>query len=389
MSGSVPGIAHVISTPIGAGGAERVAGALARAALERGWRAVVLHPFAENAERSALREMSEPVLYLGRPCRHFRELPATRRWLRQKLEETRPEIIHVHLFHALALIATLRHSPKSRVLLTHHHGGVYGHSGRRLMAALDRLAGWRADYVVAVSESVRTFLIETYGYDARRIVSIPNGWENGVSDAVERAEDATVVCVANLRPEKRHDVLLRAFSQVVTRVPRARLVIVGNGPLDAVLRGMAATFGIERQVEFVGAATEVWQYLARADVFALTSSYEPGGIAVIEAMAAGVPVVASRVGGIPEVVEHGRTGELVTPGDASAFAESLIRLLLSGDLRRQMGAEARTIASRFRMEATVARYFELYAQLLGSARSMPPVHDGERRPTDQRPVHQP
>jgi glycosyltransferase involved in cell wall biosynthesis len=368
----VPRVAHVIGTPTGVGGAERVVAALARAARERGWSAVVLHPFVENAERSALREITDPVLYLGRPCRQFRELPATRRWLRRSLEEAGAQIIHVHLFHALALIATLRRSPKSRVLLTHHHGGVYGHSGRRLMAAMDRLAGSRADYVVAVSDFVRTFLIEEYGYDAQRIVSIPNGWENGRSHAAKGAEDPTVVCVANFRPEKRHDVLLRAFSHVVTRVPRARLVIVGDGPLDAELRGVAATLGIERHVEFVGAAAEVWQYLARADVFALASSYEPGGIAVLEAMAAGLPVVASRIGGIPELVEHGRTGELVTPGDASAFAESLIRLLVSGELRRRMGAEAAATAARFRMATTVTRYFELYARMLRSDGSISP-----------------
>jgi glycosyltransferase involved in cell wall biosynthesis len=380
----VPRIAHVISTPVGVGGAERVVTALARAALERGWKTIVLHPFVENAERSVLRQMSDPVVYLGRPCRHLRELPATRRWLRRTLQQTDPQIIHVHLFHALALVATLRRSPKSHVLLTHHHGGVYRHSGRRLMAALDRLAGYRADYIVAVSDSVRAFLTEKYGYDARRVVSIPNGWENGGGRARDRAGDPTVVCVANLRPEKGHDVLLRAFSHVVKRVPHARLVIVGTGPLDAELRSLAALFGIERQVEFVGAAADVWQHLARADVFALASSHEPGGIAVLEAMAAGLPVVASRVGGIPELVEHGRTGELVTPGDASALAECLVRLLLSEELRRSMGAEAETMAARFRMATTVSRYFELYARMLRGDGSLPRAPHGEKDPTDRR-----
>jgi glycosyltransferase involved in cell wall biosynthesis len=120
-------------------------------------------------------------------------------------------------------------------------------------------------------------------------------------------------------------------------------------------------------VTLAGAVEDIWPCLARAHVFALASHYEPLGIAILEAMAAGLHVVATEVGGIPEIVQPGVTGELVADGDAAAMADRLIALLGSAALRERMGAAAKEAAAGMTMDVTVDRYFALYERLLGGS----------------------
>jgi glycosyltransferase involved in cell wall biosynthesis len=117
-------------------------------------------------------------------------------------------------------------------------------------------------------------------------------------------------------------------------------------------------------VEFAGTVPDIWPHLARADVFALASRTEAFGIAVVEAMAAGLPVVAAAVGGVPELVSPGVTGELFPPGDHRALAAHLLRLLREPELRGRMGAAAQQAAEGYRLKETVRKYCALYADLL-------------------------
>jgi glycosyltransferase involved in cell wall biosynthesis len=170
--------------------------------------------------------------------------------------------------------------------------------------------------------------------------------------------------VANFRPQKGHDMLLAAFAEVVRELPDASLVLVGDGALSDGLAAQARTLGIASSVRFEGTVPEVWPLLAQADVFALASRYEPLGLAALEAMAAGLPVVATGVGGLRDLVEPGVTGELVDPDDARGLAERLVALLRAPSTLAAMGAAGRERAAAHGADRMAEQYLGLYEELL-------------------------
>jgi glycosyltransferase involved in cell wall biosynthesis len=366
----MPRITHVISTPTGIGGAERILAALVARGADRGWQQDVLNPFAIDPQHAAIAEVCVPAAYAGFCCVSPRQLQPTRRWLRSELAAREPQIVHVHLFHAEVLTASIRRPAGAHLLLTHHHAGHLQALGRRRDEALDFMAVRRFDRVIAISDWVRRFLHERFRYPDSKLTVIPNGWEGQADTATPRAIEPTVVCVANFRSEKSHETLIAAFGHVVRELPNARLVLVGSGSLEREIATAVRLEGLSGHVEFAGSVANVWPYLARAHVFALPSRHEPLGIAVMEAMAAGLPVVATAVGGVRELVTADVTGALVPPGDDLAMAAELVRLLKDSALRERLGvAGSEAVASRT-MKAMVDRYYDLYQQLLGE-RSRP------------------
>ncbi len=358
-----PRIAHVISTR-GMGGAERFLALLAVSAHARGCEQIVLNPFAVERSRE-LATLCHPVPYDARSCERVSDLPALHRWLRSRLADFRPDIVHVVLLHAL-LASVFRKQPDARYLLTHVYGeGALSGVRGRVTRLVDRAAVRRCDHVVAISEAVRQFLVSGYGLPEDKVTRIPLGWRGDPRPPATEPRPPTIVCVAALRPEKGHDVLLRAFSQVRRMRPDARLVLIGDGVLRPRLEAQASASGDADHVVFLGSVPDIWDHLARADVFTIASRSEAFGIAIAEAMAAGLPVVAPAVGATAELVEPGATGQLFPPGDANAMADHLVRLLASPDVRAKMGAAALAAAEPLRVENAVERYFEVYDGLLG------------------------
>jgi glycosyltransferase involved in cell wall biosynthesis len=249
-------------------------------------------------------------------------------------------------------------------LLTYHHHLHLQRQDRRIAARIDRLAGGRYDCVVAVAEAGKRFLISEYGYRPDRVTCIRNGWSGTPIADPPKPDVPTIVCVANFRAQKRHDVLLDAFAQLVGRIPDARLLLVGDGPLAGEARECARRRGVAERVEFLGSVHSVWPVLARAHVFALSSDYEGLPVALVEAMAAGLPAVASDVDGNTDLVHPGRTGLLFPPGNAAACADRLVTMLSDDRSRDRMGRAARELAQEWRMDRCVARYFELYRRLI-------------------------
>lgn len=356
-------IAHIISTPQGIGGAETVVRALVKAGLERGHQQVLLNPFLKRRTVSDLATHLPHGLVRGKVCEHFWQLPQLRRWLGKNLREFAPEIVHAHLFHAQVAVATLSLS-SARKVLTHHHGDVLELEGDVIKRALDRFSGKRYDVVVAVSESVRDYLVRRHGYAPDHVVRIYNGWELAPQPERTREEhEPTVLCIAHFRPQKAHAILIQAFRHVLERVPTARLVLVGEGELLENVRAQVMDLGMENSVEFTGAVDDVGRLFARADVVALASTHEPLGIVVLEAMAFGLPVVATRAGGVPEAVEEGVTGYLVPPNNPAALGTRLADLLQNQSLRERFGVAGKKRSEEFSMGAMVDAYFNLYAAL--------------------------
>ena len=229
----------------------------------------------------------------------------------------------------------------------------------------------QSNRVTAVSESLRVSTIAELGVK-RPIEVIPNFLDCGIHRRTLRPElrrrftdgnpdTKIVVHVSNFRPVKRIDAVMAIFDRIRRRVP-ARLLLVGDGPELGTAYRMARELGLSRLMHAVGAQEEVLPLLSIADVFLLPSAQESFGLAALEAMACEVPVVASKVGGIPEVIEDGVSGFLHPPEAIDAMAESAITLLSDGALHRRMAqAACRRVREEFCAERVVPMYEECYS----------------------------
>jgi glycosyltransferase involved in cell wall biosynthesis len=238
---------------------------------------------------------------------------------------------------------------------------------------LQRLAYQLAHRVVANSSAAVERLIEE-GVADGRIVHIANGIDMSrfVASAQTRPR-RVITTVANLRPGKGHDVLLKAAARVVRRIPDVQFKIVGDGSERQALEQQASALRISAQVSFLGHRDDVPDILQGSDIFAFPSFMEASPNAVIEAMAAGLPIVATRVGGIPEVIEHERSGLLVPPRDDRALAAGILRLIERPELASRVGEGARqAVESRFSFDRMVSEFQELFLHEL-SARVTPEV----------------
>lgn len=259
-------------------------------------------------------------------------------------------------------------------------GRIYRAHG--LTMAARRLALAHADAVVAVARGHKTYIEQAEAVPAGRITVIPNGVDPArvaasVSPAEARdrlgiAPDVPVVVqVAALRPDKAHEVMLEAFAAVRRELPEAVLLLVGDGPRRAALTDLAERLGLGSGCRFLGIRRDVGDVLAAANVFALSSAplQETLSVAAIEAMFAGLPVVATAVGSMDEIVDEGRTGRLTPPGDAAALGRALLALLAHPDTAREMGRQgARRARERLGVATMAADFADLLAGVAGRGR---------------------
>lgn len=233
---------------------------------------------------------------------------------------------------------------------------------------------------IAISSAVKRVLLEA-GVPEARVHLVPSGVPP-LAPPAAAAEDARapqgdgclrVVCVAHLAPHKGHEILLRAMSRVIAALPEASLTLVGHGELEGELRALAAALHLDDRCIFLGFRNDVAALLPHFDVFAMPSLLEGLNTSVLDAMSAGLAVVASRTGGLPDAVADGETGLLVPPGDAAALADALLTLLRSSDLRRRLGEAGRFRATQqFSDSAMVRGVSAVYGAVLAG------VEDGGR-----------
>jgi glycosyltransferase involved in cell wall biosynthesis len=307
--------------------------------------------------------------------------PAAATRLGRHLRRDPPDVLFI-LDHHNAMLwgrlaALLSRVPS--VVVASHATGLFGR--RRNFRLTDRWLLEFTDRVVALSRAHAAYLVENEGVTPGSIAVIENGIpveDYAPMSEHERAElerelglgprDRVVTMVAALRPEKAHEVFLEAARLLVASHRDLKFLIVGDGPRRGELGALCSRLGLDEYVRFLGVRDDVARLLQVARVLALPShpAVETLPLSVLEAMAAGVPVVATRVGSLPEVIEPGRTGVLIEPGDPRALAAAIAGVVDDPDRSRGMAEAAReVVASRYAVGPMVDKYAALFRSLAG------------------------
>lgn len=363
-------VAHILSS-LALGGQERVAVDLAVSQHRAGWNVSVISlapppdgPFAAELQKAGVhveriarsRDGLDPML-IARLCG----------WLR------RSGIDLVHTHNRMALIYGAPAARLAGAAVVHTKHGYNPRRGTRLLAG--NLSGKLVAAFVAVSDETAAVARQRREIDEDRLHVIANGIELGQfqpnAAARQRVrtelgiapDDWVIGAVGRVAKEKNHALLVRAAAPLLT--PGGHLVIAGDGPLLPALKEQAQGLA---HVHLLGVRSDVPDVLNAFDVFAMSSDTEGMPLVVLEAMATALPVISTTAGGIPNVVEDGKTGYLVAPGDESALRDRLARLVADRDARLAMGNQAQQVAlNRYSAARMQREYLDLYERVLARA----------------------
>jgi glycosyltransferase involved in cell wall biosynthesis len=368
------------------GGAERQVVDLAVALRRKGYRVVVACSIAGDLS-AALEEAGIPIRPLLRRLVKRRLSPAYAWRLRRLLlGSERFDLVHAHIY-ASAVAAAIATSGTGIPLVITEHTEASWQTWRARWAS--RWVYRRAERMIAVSTPIRRRLIERDGVHPDLITIVPNAV---VSASEARSEEPPtglrerplVGVVARLQPEKGVSNFLKAAARVAPQFPEAHFVIAGDGPLRQELVALAEDLGLRDRVHFLGFRSDASALMGSLDVLVVPSLTEGSPLVTLEAMAAGVPVVASAVGGIPDQVRHGKEGLLVPPGDTGAMGDAIVALLRDPARARSLGeAGRRRATSEFSHAVMVRRIEDVYRDILGqpAPQSITPEEESELRTT--------
>jgi glycosyltransferase involved in cell wall biosynthesis len=317
----------------------------------------------------ACRRRNIPVHVLPHLRREIRPAAEMRAFLEicELIRGFQPDLIHAHTSKAGFLGRLAGHMLGVPSLYT-VHGGQFGRpevsrTWRFLGSPCERIAAnWCERLITVCHEGARVARRCRIGVPSRTITI-----HNGIKDSPDRANltsdhPPVITMVARFCEQKDHNVLLRAIANLS---PGLRLRLVGDGPLRAASEELARELRILSRVEFLGDRDDIALLLASSDVFVLATNFEMLPISILEAMRAGLPVIASRVGGVGELVVEGQTGLLVPSGSVSALSEALASVIENFDLRVKLGRAGRQrFEERFLLEQQVARTRSLYLEVL-------------------------
>ena len=281
----------------------------------------------------------------------------------RSIRRRRPDVVHTHLVHADFHGLPAGRLARAPLLVSTKHG-FNPFRGGRGFAAADRAVARLADVHVAISHGLARYLAESEGFDEDAFEIVHYGIVPGPPPTDPPAEPRLAV-VGRLIPIKAHDVLLAALTRVREELPEATLEIAGEGPLDAELRATVTRLGLRDAVSFLGRVAPAAPVFERSAVVVVPSRGEGFGMVALEAMERGRAVVASDVGGLPEIVEDGVTGIVVPPDEPEALAAALLELLRDPARAAAMGAAGRVRAlAAFSQGRCTDRIEELYRAAL-------------------------
>ena len=285
------------------------------------------------------------------------------------------DVIHAHEFTANVYGALMGRLTGIPVIATVHGQNYYWEQAKRRIAY--RLVS-RSARMVAVSENLKQFVIQRAGVPSARIGVMYNGVEPFVRPSGEQLQatldgldlgkwDHIVGAVGSLYSVKGHTYLVQAIPEILRTHPRTLVIVVGRGDLESTLKEEAAKLRVEEHIRFLGFRNDVSVLLSLMDVFVLPSLSEGLSMALLEAMAAEKPVVATNVGGNPELVVEGQTGYLVPSQDPRPLADRIIRLLSSKGLAQELGVQGRLrVEKQFSFKGMVNAYQQYYEEAIGA-----------------------
>ncbi|MBK8252336.1 MAG: glycosyltransferase [Polyangiaceae bacterium] len=314
------------------------------------------------------------------------------------LKRERIQIVEAHVLWAILISRMVARAAGVPIIITNEqnmHSGAAAHRAD-VRFSVDLTTRLSTACVYITHAAMKSFLEEPpkilQGNPIRR--RIPNGIDvqkfESIAARIDRNEkraslgiregEFVIGNVGRLVPQKGQDYLIEAFAKVKKKVPNARLVIVGWGDFEPTLRSLAEKFNVANDVIFTGVRLDVAELLPTFDVFAFSSIHEAQGIAILEAMAAGVPIVSTNVDGIPDMIKHEETGLAVPSCDPAALADGVVRVFNEPDLAKKMVVAARALLqTEFTVEAAARAYERLYIELLEEAGiPIPPAAPAEK-----------
>ncbi len=289
------------------------------------------------------------------------------------------DLLHVHyaIPHSISAILARESIKQKRfvpVITTLHGTDITLVGADRSYLPITRYGLQQSNGVTAVSRFLKEATIETFDFD--EIEVIPNficaehyrrSPESPLRDQLAPGGEKLLVHVSNFRPVKRPLDCIEIMEKVKKKGGKARLIMVGDGPERAACLHRAKQLNVENETVFVGKQANIADYLGIADVFLLPSELESFGLAALEAAACEVPVVATRIGGIPEVVNEGESGFLSEVGDTEKMSDDVVKLLNDEEMRRVFGTRARELAvTRYSTELVIPQYIKFYEQVLNA-----------------------
>jgi glycosyltransferase involved in cell wall biosynthesis len=329
-------------------------------------RAAVPGPLVETLDAAGV-----PHVSLGRRSRW--DLPRMRR-LATLLRSERVDIVHAHKFGSNVWGTVFGRACGVPVVIAHEH--TWSYEGQPIRKWIDgRVVGRLATRFIAVSDADAARMVVHEKVSPEKVVVMPTAYvprplspDTDLRSELGLAPETPLVGTAVvLRPQKAVEVLLEAHARLLTSMPDAHLAIAGDGPSRAELERHAGELPLDGRVHFLGVRDDVDAILRSLDVAVLSSDFEGKPLFVLECMANRTPLVATAVGGLPEMVRDGETGVLVPPRDPEALAGAVGRLLVDRERRASLAAAAADELSGFTIEAVTRRFADLYETLAREA----------------------
>ncbi len=370
----------LLSTSMGMGGADQQLLSAALGLRQRGHdvRIVSLTSLGEMGQRARAAGLSTESLEMRRGFADPRGLVRLVRLVRT----WRPSVLHSHMLHANLMARACRLFASVPAVVSTIHN-IY--EGGRLRMLGYRLSNGLVDHVTIISQTaadrfirdriVPAALLEVIpnGVDTERYREVPAGTRERLRRSLGLDGEFAWLAVGRFEQAKDYPTMLRAFARVHAAHPAAVLLLVGRGSLQADTQSLAASLGLDGRVRFVGTREDVPEFMTVADGYVMSSAWEGMPMVLLEAAAAGLPIVATRVGGNPEVVRDGTTGYLVPPGDDEALAGAMLRLMtLPEEERRAMGGRGREeVGQHYGLARVVDRYEAVYREVLRRRGGLP------------------
>jgi glycosyltransferase involved in cell wall biosynthesis len=331
---------------------------------------------AEGPLQRVMRTLGTPTFALG----------VTSRWqygralvrLVHLLRREKVSVLHAHCFDPTLFGLVAARLAVTTFVFTRHHSDHNLRLGKRWHTRIDAWCGRRADRVIAVSDATSRVMTDVERVPERKVVTVYNGADSLPRPSPETVEalrrelglgdEAVCLMMARLHEEKGHRVLFDALPGVLPHVGPLVVLLAGDGPHRDQLEAEIRRRGLDSVVRFLGRRHDVPELISLSSVVVLPSLAESFGFAALEAMGLSRPVVATRTGGIPEVVEDGRTGLLVPPGDADGLAVALSRILKDREWAATLAEEGRRRAACFSVERMMLGYEAVYDGVVAAPR---------------------